>query len=75
MKEYIIYGETKTSDGWFTVFGFEQAESPGKAFEKLKAESYWGELRDLITEPEIMIREVGDLNYVFLSSKGVPEGA
>jgi hypothetical protein len=75
MKEYIIYGETKASDGLFTVFGFEYAESPGIAFEKLKAESYWEEIKDLITNPEIRIREVGGLNYAYLSSKGVPEGA
>ena len=75
MKTYILYGETKTSDGLFTVLGIEQAEDPDEAFQKLKAETYWGELRELVTDPEIRIREVGDLNYAYLSSTAVPEGA
>ena len=68
MKAYILYGETKSSDGWFTVLGIEQSENPEEAFQKLKAETYWSELRELITDPEIRIREVGDLNYAYLSS-------
>ena len=75
MKTYIRYSETKMSQGRFTVLGFEQAESPSKAFEKLKAESYWRELRPLIADPEIRVREVGELNYAYLTSTAVPEGA
>ncbi|GAH46664.1 unnamed protein product [marine sediment metagenome] len=75
MKTYILYSETKSSDGKFTVLGIEQAESPSEAFEKLKAESYWSELGALISDPEIRVREVGELNYVYLTSKGVPSGA
>jgi len=63
------------SEGKFTVLGLEQAESPAKAFKKLKAESYWKELSALITDPAIRIREVGELNYAYMSSTGVPEGA
>ncbi len=75
MKTYILYGETQSSEGLFTVFGIERGESPDEAFQRLKAETYWGELRELITDPEIRIREVGDLNYAYLSSTAVPEGA
>ncbi len=75
MKPYILYGETKNSDGRFTVLGIEEAESTIEAFEKLKAESFWGELETIITDPEIRVREVGELNYAYLSSTGVAEGA
>lgn len=40
MKTYILYGETKTSEGLFTVLGIEQAENPDEAFQKLKVETY-----------------------------------
>ena len=75
MKTYILYSETKLSEGRFTVLGLEQAESPSQAFKKLKAESYWRELSTLITDPAIRVREVGELNYAYISSAGVPEGA
>ena len=75
MKTYILYGETRNSDGWFTVFGFEKAESPNEALAKLQSESYWTEVKPLLTAPEIRIREVGELNYAYLGSAGVPEGA
>ncbi|MFC1915376.1 hypothetical protein ACFLW4_01590 [Chloroflexota bacterium] len=75
MKTYILYSETKNSDGKFTVLGLEQAESPNEAFEKLKAESYWSELRALISDPVIRVREAGELNYVYLGATGVATGA
>jgi hypothetical protein len=75
VKTYILYGETQSSDGLFTVLAIEQAESPGEAFEKMKAEGYWIDIKELITDPEIRIREAGDLNYAYLSSTAVPEGA
>jgi hypothetical protein len=75
MKTYILYGETRNSDGWFTVLGFEQAESPSEALAKLQSESYWTEAKPILTAPEIRIREVGELNYAYLGSAAVPEGA
>jgi len=46
-----------------------------EALEKLMAESYWDELRALITDPEIRIREVGALNYAYLRPMGTAEGS